>query len=46
VIVAVLAVTAVGYLQSLWETSSPQARVSSSVLYRLIRDKSGGGPSD
>ncbi len=45
-IVAVLAVTAIGYLQSLWETSSPQVRVSGSVLYRLIRDTSGGRPSD
>ncbi|MFB9821713.1 MULTISPECIES: glycosyltransferase family 2 protein [Arthrobacter] len=46
VIVAVLAVTAIGYLQSLWQSSSLPARASGSVIYRLIRDNSGGRPSD
>ncbi|MEV8147313.1 glycosyltransferase family 2 protein [Arthrobacter sp. NPDC080073] len=46
VIVAVLAVTAIAYLQSLWQSPSPQMRAPGSVLYRLIRDNSGGTPSD
>lgn len=46
VILAVLAVTAIGYLQSLWQSSSSPVRASGSVLYRLIRDNSGGKPSD
>ncbi|WP_427174765.1 glycosyltransferase family 2 protein [Arthrobacter sp. 92] len=47
VIIAVLAVTAFGYLQSLWQPSPPRAPEPGPVLsYRLIRNDRGGSTRD
>jgi GT2 family glycosyltransferase len=47
VVIAVLAVTALGYLQSLWQSPSRRVRPSDSVLlYRLIRNDGRGRTGD
>jgi glucosyl-dolichyl phosphate glucuronosyltransferase len=47
VVIGVLAITALGYLHSLWQTSSPwEGRSGSVFLYRLIRNDGGGRTSD